>query len=101
MDLGLTDRVAIVGGGSKGLGRACADSLAREGANLAICSRSAEELDGAAQEIRDAFGVDVLAVPGDLSRLDDIQKLVRRTVDHFGRLDVVVANSGGPPEGGP
>ena len=99
MDLGLTDRVAIVGGGSKGLGRACADSLAREGANLAICSRNAEELDGAAQEIRDAFGVDVLAVPGDLSRLEDIQNLVRRTVDHFGRLDVVVANSGGPPEG--
>ena len=64
MDLGLKDRVAIVGGGSKGLGRACADSLAREGANLAICSRNAEELERAAEEIRSATGIEVLAVPG-------------------------------------
>ena len=99
MDLGLKDRVAIVGGGSKGLGRACADSLAREGTKLAICSRNPEDLATAAQEIRSSTGVDVLAVPGDLSRLEDIQNLVRQTVEHFGRLDVLVANSGGPPEG--
>ena len=96
MDLGLKDRVAIVGGGSKGLGRACADSLAREGANLAICSRNAEELERAAEEIRSATGVDVLAVPGDLSQLRDIQELVGRTVDRYGRLGVVIANSGRP-----
>ena len=99
MDLGLKDRVAIVGGGSKGLGRACADSLAREGTKLAICSRNSEDLATAAQEIRSSTGVDVLAVPGDLSQLEDIQNLVRQTVEHFGRLDVLVANSGGPPEG--
>ncbi len=99
MDLGLKDRVAIVGGGSKGLGRACADSLAREGTKLAICSRNSEDLAIAAQEIRSSTGVDVLAVPGDLSKLEDIQNLVRQTVDHFGRLDVLIANSGGPPEG--
>lgn len=99
MDLGLKDRVAIVGGGSKGLGRACADSLASEGAKLAICSRNPEDLETAAQEIRSANGVDVLAVPADLSRLEDIQDLVRQTVDRFGRLDIVIANSGGPPEG--
>lgn len=99
MDLGLKDRVAIVGGGSKGLGRACADSLAREGTKLAICSRNPEDLVIAAQEIRATTGVEVLTVPGDLSRLEDIQTLVCRTVDRFGRLDIVVANSGGPPEG--
>ncbi|PKB70543.1 MAG: hypothetical protein BZY87_10480 [SAR202 cluster bacterium Io17-Chloro-G6] len=99
MDLGLKGRVAIVGGSSKGLGRACADSLAQEGASLVICSRNAEELDQAAGEIRAASGVDVLAVPGDLARLEDIQTLVKRTADHFGRLDILVNNSGGPPAG--
>ena len=62
MDLGLNGRVAIVGGGSKGLGRACADSLAQEGAKLSICSRNVEELEAAASEIRAATGVEVLAV---------------------------------------
>lgn len=99
MDLGLKGRVAIVGGGSKGLGRACADSLAQEGANLVICSRNADDLERAAGEIRGAASVDVLTVPGDLTRLEDIQTLVRRTVDHFGRLDVLINNSGGPPAG--
>lgn len=99
MDLGLKDRVAIVGGGSKGLGRACADSLAQEGAKLVICSRNARELDQAAEEISAAAGVEVLAVPADLSKLEDIQTLVKRTVDHFGRLDILVNNSGGPPAG--
>ena len=99
MDLGLTGRVAIIGGSSKGLGRACAFSLAREGTNVAISSRGVKDLEATAQEIRAATGVQVLAVPGDLSRLADIQDLFRRTVDHFGRLDIVVCNSGGPPEG--
>ena len=99
MDLGLKDRVAIIGGGSKGLGRACADSLAQEGANLVICSRNAEDLDRAAGEISGATGVEVLAVAGDLSQLEDIQALVKRTVDHYGRLDILVNNSGGPPAG--
>ena len=79
------------------MGRACADSLAREGANLAICSRGAEDLDAAAQEIRDAFGVDVLAVPGDLSRPEFRGE---GTVDHFGRLDVVIPTPAAP-QGGP
>jgi len=99
MDLGLKDRVAIIGGGSKGLGRACADSLAQEGATLVICSRNAGELDRGAGEISAATGVEVLAVAGDLSLLEDIQALVKRTVDHYGRLDILVNNSGGPPAG--
>ena len=99
MDLGLEDRVAIVGGGSKGLGLACAMSLAREGAKVAICSRQVENLDAAAKEIQSTTGTQVLTVPGDLSQLGDIQNLFSKTVQHFGRLDIVVCNSGGPPEG--
>ena len=99
MDLGLQGRVAVVGGASRGLGRACAMGLAQEGARVAISSRSAEPLEATAQEIRSATGVDVLAVPGDLSRLADIQNLIQRAVDHFGRLDIMISNSGGPPEG--
>ena len=99
MDLGLRDRVAVIGGGSRGLGRACADSLAKEGTNLVICSRNAEELVRTAEEISGTSGVDVLPVAADLSRLDDIQTLIQRTVDHFGQLDILVNNSGGPPAG--
>ena len=99
MDLGLTGRVAIIGGASKGLGRACAFALAREGTNVAVSSRGAEDLEATAQEIRSATGVQMLPVPGDLSRLADIQNLFQKTMDHFGRLDIVVSNSGGPPEG--
>ncbi len=99
MDLGIKGRVAVIGGGSKGLGKACAVSLAQEGANVVICSRNAQDLETAAQEIRAASDVQVLAVPGDLSRLPDIQNLIQTTLDHFGRLDIVVCNSGGPPEG--
>lgn len=99
MDLGLTGRVAVIGGGSKGLGRACADSLSKEGANLVICSRTAEDLDQTAKEINSMSGVDVLPVAADLSRLEDIQTLIKATVDHFGRLDILVNNSGGPLAG--
>ena len=99
MDLGLSGRVAIIGGGSKGLGKACALSLAREGAKVVICSRGVDDLEAAAREIRAETGGDVLAVPADLSTLAGIQTFIRTAVDHFGRLDVVVSNSGGPPEG--
>jgi 3-oxoacyl-[acyl-carrier protein] reductase len=97
VDLQLKGKVAIVGGASKGLGRACAQALAEEGMNLAICSRSQTDLDKAAQEIRGHTGVDVLTVAGDLDRNDTIRGLVAATVERFGRLDVLVSNSGGPP----
>jgi 3-oxoacyl-[acyl-carrier protein] reductase len=97
MDLMLKGKVAVVGGASKGLGRACADVLAGEGANLALCSRSRPDLEKAAQEIRDATGTGVLAFAGDLERPDTIRDLIAATVERFGRLDVLVNNSGGPP----
>jgi 3-oxoacyl-[acyl-carrier protein] reductase len=97
MDLELKGKVAIVGGASKGLGRACAQVLAGEGATVALCSRSQKDLDKAAQEIRDTTGTDVLAFAGDLDRPETVRDLIAATVGRFGRLDVLVNNSGGPP----
>jgi 3-oxoacyl-[acyl-carrier protein] reductase len=97
MDLELRDKVAIVGGASKGLGRACAEVLAQEGAHVVICSRSKDDLEKAAREIRAASGREVLVFAGDLDRPETIRDLVAATVTRFGRLDVLVNNSGGPP----
>jgi 3-oxoacyl-[acyl-carrier protein] reductase len=97
MDLELKGKVAVVGGASKGLGRACAQALAQEGAQVAICSRSKPDLDRAAQEIRDSTGSDALAFAGDLDRPETIRELITTTVQRFGRLDILVNNSGGPP----
>ena len=89
MDLELRDKVAIVGGASKGLGRACAEVLAQEGAQVAICSRSKDDLEKAASEIRAATGREVLVFAGDLDRPETIRDLVAATVARFGRLDVL------------
>ncbi len=97
MNLELTGKVAIVGGASKGLGRACAEVLAEEGARLVMCSRNAADLDKAAQEIRTATGAEVIAFAGDLEQYATIQALVAAAIAKFGRLDVLVNNSGGPP----
>ena len=97
MDLMLKGKVAIVGGASKGLGRACAQALAEEGMNVAICSRSQADLEKAAQEIRSATGAEVLAFAGDLDKHETVRALIASTVDRFGGLHVLVNNSGGPP----
>jgi 3-oxoacyl-[acyl-carrier protein] reductase len=97
MELGLRGKIAIVGGGSKGLGRACAIGLAKEGTRVAICSRNTESLQQAANEISQDTGSEVLPIAGDLSIHADIKSLVSQTVDHFGGLDILVNNSGGPP----
>lgn len=97
MDLGLKDRIAIVAASSQGLGKAVAMALAREGAKLAVCSRRVDAIEAAADEIRRATGVEVLARAADVTRLDDVQRLVAETLEHFGRIDICVTNAGGPP----
>ena len=82
MELGLKDKVAFVGGGSRGLGRACALGLSREGTRVAICSRNLEALTQAAGDISGETGVEVLPIASDLSSLDGIQRLIAQTVDH-------------------
>lgn len=99
MDLNLKGKVAIVGGGSKGLGRACAEALAQEGAKVTICSRTQADLEQTAEEIRQSTGSEILVHAGDLDSYDVIKDVVATTASHFGRLDILVANSGGPPLG--
>ena len=97
MDLGLKDKVAIIGGASKGLGRACAQVLAEEGAKVTICSRTSADLEKAADEIRSSTGAEVMTYAADLDKLDSITGLISSTVEQFGGLDILVNNSGGPP----
>ena len=99
MDLGLHEKVAIVGGASKGLGKACALGLAREGARVAICSRNADALGHPAEEIGAETGAKVLAIASDLSSLAGVKHLIGSAADRFGGVDIVVNNSGGPPAG--
>ena len=99
MDLGLSGKVALVAAASKGLGKASALALAREGARVTVCARTQADLDAAAREIEDASGTEVLAAAADITDAGDIERVVAATLDRFGSLDVLVANSGGPPVG--
>jgi 3-oxoacyl-[acyl-carrier protein] reductase len=97
MDLGLRDRVAIVGASGQGLGKAVALALAREGAKLTICARTTAKIDAAADEIRAAMGVEVLARAVDVTEADAVRGLVEETRQRFGHIDICVTNAGGPP----
>jgi 3-oxoacyl-[acyl-carrier protein] reductase len=97
MDLGLRDRVAIVAASSQGLGKACAEELAREGARVLVCSRNRARLESVASEIQAASGTEVLPLAADLTDPEQIQHLVDGTLRHWGRIDVLVTNNGGPP----
>lgn len=96
MDLGLTGRVAIVAGASKGLGRAIAIGLAREGANVAICARSQDSLTSTAKFIEENYSVAALPLVADLRNHADIDRVVEGTVNKFNRVDILLNNAGGP-----
>jgi 3-oxoacyl-[acyl-carrier protein] reductase len=98
VNLGLEGKVALVCGSSRGLGRAVAAELAAEGASVALCARDAERLGVAAGEI-ERTGAAVLAVPADLAVAGEPTRVVESCLERFGRLDVLVANGGGPPAG--
>ncbi len=97
MDLGLKGRVAIVAAASKGLGRAVAVELAREGAQVAICARSTANLAAAVDFIRTETGASVLSEPVDVTNGEAIAGFVDRVEQRFGRVDIAVLNAGGPP----
>ncbi len=99
MDMGLQGKAALVGGASKGIGKATATALAREGCRVAICARNEQTLNSAADEIRAETGGEVLPLTCDMARYDDIKSAVSRTAAAFGGLDIVVNNAGGPPTG--
>ncbi len=99
MDLGLAGKVALVAASSQGLGRAIAEELASEGAALVLCARGEPAL----REVRDALtkahGVKVTAVPADLTRGEDVSRVVETGRRDHGRIDILVTNTGGPPAG--
>src|SRR5436190_22797839 len=97
MNLGLNDRVALVAASSQGLGKAVAITLAREGAKLAMCARTARVLEAAADDIRTQTGAEVLARATDVTRYEEVRRLVAEVIERFGRLDICVTNAGGPP----
>ncbi len=100
MDFGIRDRAAAVAASSQGLGLACALELAREGALVAICSRDRDRIEAAARRIRDAVpDATVHTVVADLSKDEDCRRFVDATAEKFGRLDILVTNSGGPTPG--
>jgi 3-oxoacyl-[acyl-carrier protein] reductase len=100
MDYGLRDKAAFVGGSSKGIGKAIAQALRREGCQVMLSSRDEANLQAAAQEIRAALGgEEVPYIVCDMSKADDIKKAIKETAKRFGRLDVLVNNAGGPPTG--
>ena len=99
METGLAGKVALVAAASKGLGRAIAEGFAAEGTALAICARGEATLAQARDAIAKSSAAPVHAVAADLSRTDDIGRVVRSTIERFGRIDVLVTNAGGPPVG--
>ena len=99
MDLGLRGKVALVTAASKGMGKACALEFAREGAKVAMCARTESDLKTAADEVRAATKADVLAIPADVTKKDDVQALTQRVSSQWGGVDILVANAGGPARG--
>jgi 3-oxoacyl-[acyl-carrier protein] reductase len=99
MELGLKGKVALVAGASQGMGRATALGFSREGAKVSICARGEAALSEAAAMIRKETGGEVLAMMADMNKAEDIEKFVNDSAEHFGRLDIVVNNAGGPPPG--
>lgn len=99
MDLGLSGKVALVGGSSRGLGRAVATELAAEGADVVICARGEEALEEARAEIEAETGGSVAAVAADLSTTEGIDAVVEGARRAFGPVDILCTNTGGPPAG--
>ena len=95
MDLALSGKVAIVGGASQGIGFAIARVLAAEGVKVAMVARRADRLERAVATI----GGDAFAIPADIRKADDCERIVGSAVEHFGRLDILVNNDGAPPLG--
>jgi 3-oxoacyl-[acyl-carrier protein] reductase len=99
MDLALAGKVALVSGASRGLGRAAAERLAHEGADVALSARHAGTLGHVTAEVAAATGAHVRPVPADVTQPEDCERMVAETVEAFGGLDILVTSMGGPPYG--
>jgi 3-oxoacyl-[acyl-carrier protein] reductase len=97
MDLGLRGKVAMLTGASEGIARATAYVLAAEGVNVSLCARKLGPLEEVARDIAAKTGVKTLAVQADMTKLDDIRAFTGRTVENFGRVDILVNSAGASP----
>ncbi len=100
MDLGIKDKIAVVTGGSKGLGRSVAFMLAGEGAKLAVCARDEKALINLRDEIKDSFRSEIFVYPCDLTKREEILKFKEEVIKYYGTIHILFINSGGPPTGG-
>jgi 3-oxoacyl-[acyl-carrier protein] reductase len=100
LDLNLTGKVALVVASSQGLGKAVAEQLVKEGTNVMLTSRSSDNLKAVAEELTALGGGKVSYHVADITSTEDIQSLVKATHNAFGKIDILINNSGGPP-GGP
>ena len=99
MELGLKNKVAFIAASSQGLGRSVALELAQEGASIIICGRNKENLENVKQEIEDLTNKELLAISGDLSVSAEREHIIKSTLQAYGRVDILVTNTGGPPAG--
>lgn len=99
MELGIAGKVALVTAASKGIGHACARALAAEGARVVICARTDAALTKSAQAIAAATGAEVHPIVADVTKAEDVRRLVEETVRVCGSVDILVSNAGGPPAG--
>jgi 3-oxoacyl-[acyl-carrier protein] reductase len=99
MNFGLENKVAIVTAASQGLGKASALALAQEGATIIICSHRQKEIVESAEEIQKSTNSTVVPIVADVTKPDDIKKLIMQTKQRFGTIHVLVNNAGGPPTG--
>lgn len=97
MNLGLGGKIALIAAASRGLGRAVAEEVAREGASLILCSRNETALSETCEAIRNATDAEVLGIPADVSNSASIARVIEEGIKKFGRIDILVTNAGGPP----
>ena len=94
MDMGLNGKVAVITGGSEGIGKSIGMSLSKEGASIAICARRIDILEKAASEIRESTGGQVLTVNADVTKEGDVKLFIESVIEKFGRIDILVNNAG-------
>ena len=99
MELGLAGKVVLVAASSKGMGKATAMAFAAEGARVTMLARTAADVAKSAEEVRAATGAEVLAGPADVTKAEDIRRVVHATVEQWGLINILVTNAGGPPPG--
>ena len=99
MKFGITGKKAFVMASSKGLGKSVALELAKEGCDIAICGRNEASLSATVDEIKSISDGQIISVSGDVSAREDRDRIMKEVLNHFGNVDILVTNSGGPPAG--